>query len=146
MSMLRPRTIRGQLMSGLILFEVIVLAVLSVVLVREQGDELRSRTERRLEYQASVLAVLTSAAMSDGQFHTLQHVLNAMRDAPSIRAVQITDTQGRTLVSSDSGMQGKLMLSGTERTYLRELNKPEIFSIDKKTSEAVAPVRIDGVT
>jgi signal transduction histidine kinase len=133
-------------MSGLILFEVIVLAVLSVVLVREQGDELRSRTERRLEYQASVLAVLTSAAMSDGQFHTLQHVLNAMRDAPSIRAVQITDTQGRTLVSSDSGMQGKLMLSGTERTYLRELNKPEIFSIDKKTSEAVAPVRIDGVT
>lgn len=144
--MLRPRTIRGQLMSGLILFEVIVLAVLSVVLVREQGDELRSRTERRLEYQASVLAVLTSAAMSDGQFHTLQHVLNAMRDAPSIRAVQITDTQGRTLVSSDSGMQGKLMLSGTERTYLRELNKPEIFSIDKKTSEAVAPVRIDGVT
>ena len=59
-----------------------------------------------------------------------------MRDAPSIRAVQITDTQGRTLVSSDPGMQGKLTLSPTERTYLRELNKPEIFSIDKKTTRS----------
>ena len=133
-------------MSGLILFEVIVLAVLSVVLVREQGDELRSRTERRLEYQARVLAAQTSAAMSDGQFNTLQHVLNSMRDAPSIRAVQITDPQGRTLVSSDPGMNGKLTLSPTERTHLRELSNAEIFSIDEKTSEAVAPVRIDGVT
>ncbi len=133
-------------MSGLILFEVIVLAVLSVVLVREQGDELRSRTERRLEYQASVLASQTGTAMSDGRMNSLQHVLNAMRDAPSIRAVQITDTQGRTLASSDPGIQGKLTLSATERAYLRELNKTEIFSIDDKTTEAVAPVRIGGVT
>ncbi len=111
MSMLRPRTIRGQLMSGLILFEVIVLAVLSVVLVREQGDELRSRTERRLEYQARVLAVQASAAISADQLDTLQRVVDDMRDAPSIRDVQITDTQGRTLVSSDPGMKGKLTLS-----------------------------------
>jgi len=146
MSMLKPRTIRGQLMSGLILFEVIVLAVLSVVLVREQGDELRSRTERRLEYQAGVLAVQASALMSTKQLDTLQRVVDAMRDAPSIRAVQITDTQGHTLVSSDPGMKGKLTLSPTERTYLRELNKPEIFSIDKRNSEAVAPVRIERET
>ncbi|HEX3470813.1 MAG TPA: ATP-binding protein [Silvibacterium sp.] len=146
MRILRPRTIRGQLMSGLILFEAMVLAVLSVVLVREQGAELRSRTERRLEYQAGILAVQAGAAMSVGQLNTLQRVVDAMRDAPSIRAVQITDAQGRALLSSDPGMQGKLTLSPKERTYLRELTKPEIFSIDKKTTEAVAPVRIDGVT
>src|SRR5271156_2648900 len=105
MSILRPRTIRGQLMSGLILFEVIVLAVLSVVLVSEQGDELRLRTDRRLEYQAVVLAVQASAAMSAEQLDTLQRVVDAMRDVPGIRVVQITDTQGRTLVSSDPGMK-----------------------------------------
>lgn len=145
MSILRPRTIRGQLMSGLILFEVIVLAVLSVVLVREQGNELRSRTDRRLEYQAGVLAAQTGAAMSANQLNTLQRVIDAMRHAPSIRAVLITDTQGRTLLSSDPGMTGKITLSQKERSYLRELSKPQIFSIDKKTTEAVAPVRIDGV-
>src|SRR5579862_2875384 len=146
MSILRPRTIRGQLMRGLIVFEVIVLALLSVVLINQQQKELRSRTQRRLEYQAGVLSVQASGAMSGDQMRTLQRVVNAMRDAPSIRAVQITDLQGRTLVSSESEMQGKLALSPKERSYLRELSKPEIFSIDSKTTEAVAPVRVDGKT
>lgn len=132
-------------MAGLIVFEIVVLAVVSAVLIREQRAEMRSRTERRLEYQAGQLAIQTSTVMSVGQIDTMQRVLDAMRDAPSIRAVQITDTQGRTLLSSDPGMKGKLALSPVERKHLRELAKPEIFSIDGRTNEAVAPVRVDGV-
>lgn len=144
MRLLRPRTIRGQLMSGLILFEVLVLAVVSVLLVREQRKELQTRTDRRLEYQASMLAIQGSAAIEDNQYGTLDRVITRTRDAPSIRAVQITDLQGRTLFSSAPGMKGKLTLSPKERTYLRDLSKPVIFSIDKKTREAVAPVRVGG--
>lgn len=144
MRLLRPRTIRGQLMSGLILFEVIVLAVVSILLVREQRKELQTRTDRRLEYQASLLAIQGSAAIEDNQYGTLDRVIAATRDAHSIHAVQITDLQGRTLVSSAPGMQGKLTLSPKERIYLRDLSKPVIFSIDKKTREAVAPVRVGG--
>ena len=69
-----------------------------------------------------------------------------MRDAPGIRAVQITDARGRTLASSDPGMTGMLALSDVERRYLRELKKATIFSLDEKTREAVAPVRVDGPT
>ena len=43
-------------------------------------------------------------------------------------------------------MTGKITLSAKERSYLRELNKTQIFSIDEKTTEAVAPVHIGGVT
>jgi signal transduction histidine kinase len=146
MAILRPRTIRGQLISGLILFEVIILTVLSVVLIHEQRDELQSRTQRRLEYQAGSLAIQTGTAMSAGQMDTLQRLANALREAPSIRAVQITDAQGRTLASSDPGMTGKLALSPVERTYLRQLTTPQIFSIDNETKEAVAPIRVDGQT
>jgi len=146
MSILRPRTIRGQLMRGLVVFEILVLALLSVVLINQQQKELRSRTARRLEYQAGVLAVQASGAMGSGQLDGLQHVVDAMRAAPSIRAVQITDVPGKTLLSSDPGLKGKLTLSKTERTYLREMSKPQIFSIDDKTTEAVAPIHVDGVT
>lgn len=132
-------------MRGLIVFELIVLALFSLVLINQQQKELRSRTQRRLEYQAGVLAVQASGAIGTNEIDTLQRVVDAMRAAPSIRAVQLTDTQGRTLVSSDRGMKGKLGLSPKEQTYLRELSKPEIFSIDSKTNEAVAPVRVDGV-
>jgi len=146
MSILRPRTIRGQLMSGLILFEVIVLAVLSAALIHEQKAELRSRSERRLEYQARGLAAQAAGAIKVDQIDPLQGVVDNLRNSPSIRAVQITDAQGRTLISSNPSMKGKLALSDLERTYLRELKEPEIFSIDNKTREAVAPVRVDGVT
>jgi signal transduction histidine kinase len=144
MPLLKPRTIRGQLMSGLILFEILVLAVVSVVLVREQRRELQNRTDRRLEYQASLLAIQANAAMEDRQYATLNRVVDAARDAPSIHAVQITDLQGRTLFSSDPGMKGKLTLSLRERSYLRDLSKPVIFSINEKMREAVAPVRVSG--
>jgi signal transduction histidine kinase len=144
MPLLKPRTIRGQLMSGFILFEILVLAVVSIALVREQRKEMQTRTDRRLEYQASLLAIQSSAAMTDNHYGTLDRVVASMRGAPSIHAVQITDLQGRTLFSSDPGTKGKLALSPRERTYLRELGKPILFSLDDKTREAVAPVRVDG--
>lgn len=142
MSILRPRTIRGQLMRGLVLFELIVLAFLALVLIEQQQKEFLSRTERRLEYQAGVLAVQAGGVMSAGRVESLQGVLDAMRDAPSIRTVQITDPQGRTLLSSDPSLKGKLSLSPKERVHLREMSRPEIFWIDDKTSEVVAPIRV----
>jgi signal transduction histidine kinase len=146
MSILRPRTIRGQLMAGLIVFEVVVLAVLSAVLIREQRAELRARTDQRLEFQARALAAETTGALKAGEIESLQNVADTLRDAPGIRAVQITDIQGRTLVSSDPGMTGKLALSPLERKYLGGLTKATIFSLDDKTREAVAPVRVDRLT
>lgn len=144
MSILRPRTIRGQLMGGLILFELIVLAVFSIVLVREQRIELRMRTDRRLEYQANLVTIQSSAAIRNNQFDTLERTLVAMRDAPSIRAAQITDMQGRTLISSDPATNGKLTLSQREREYVRALKAPEIFIAGDGVREIVAPVEVDG--
>jgi len=146
MSILRPRTIRGQLMQGLIVFEVLVLALLAIVLINQQQKELHLRTARRLEYQAGVLAVQASVEMSSGQLDKFQRVVDTVRAAPSIRAIQITDVQGRTLLSSDPGLKGKLTLTPTERTHLGAMSKPQIFSIDDRTSEAVAPIHVDGET
>ena len=145
MPLLRPRTIRGQLMTGLIIFEVLVLVIVSIVLIREQRRELQNRTDRRLEYQASLLAIQSSAAFEDQEYATLDRVIAAANNSPSIRAVQITDLMGRTLFSSDSSMKGKLTLTLRERTYLRDLSKPVIFSSTPTMREAVAPVRVGGV-
>jgi signal transduction histidine kinase len=132
-------------MSGLVLFEILVLVVISLALVREQRKELLNRTDRRLEYQASLLATMSSAAIADSQYATLDRIVEATSDAPSIHAVQITDPQGRTVASSDPEMKGKLTLSPKETAYLRDLSKPVIFSISTKSREAVAPIRVGGV-
>ncbi len=143
--MLRPRTIRGQLMAGLIVFEVVVLAVLSAVLINEQRAELRARTEQRLEFQARALAAEISQAIKDGEIKSLQSLVIPLQTAPGIRDVQVTDTQGHTLVSSDPGMRGHLALSSVERQYLRELTGANLFQLDNGAREAVAPIRVDGL-
>jgi signal transduction histidine kinase len=132
-------------MGGLILFEIIVLAILSALVIREQREELKNRTDQRLEYQASLIALQSGAALESGQYASLDRIVNAMQSAPGIRSVQITDLQGRTLVSSSgSDEKGHMSLTGLERTFLHDLSKPAIFSTDSRTREAVAPVRTHG--
>ncbi|MBV8675522.1 MAG: PAS domain-containing protein [Acidobacteriaceae bacterium] len=133
-------------MAGLIVFEVIVLAVVSAVLIDEQRAELRSRTEQRLEILARALAVGTSREIKTGDIEFLQNLVDTLRDISGIRAVQITDIQGRTLVSSDPGMTGRLVLSPVERKYLGQLTTATQFQLDSGEREAVAPVRVDGRT
>jgi signal transduction histidine kinase len=144
MGFLRPRTIRGQLMGGLILFEIMVLAILAALVIHEQRRELRTRTDQRLEYQASLIALQSGAALENGQYASLDRIVNAMQSAPGIRSVQITDMQGRTLVSSAGDEKGRMNLSRLERTFLTGLSKPAIFSVDSLNREAVAPVRMHG--
>jgi signal transduction histidine kinase len=144
MRILRPRTIRGQLMGGLILFEILVLAILSILVLHEQRQELQSRTDQRLEYQASTIALQSGTALEDKQLSSIEHIVSAMRAAPGIRSVQITDMRGRTLVSNGPEAKGGISLSPYERTFLRELSKPAIFWSAPHAREAVAPIRIHG--
>src|SRR5580658_4540631 len=117
MGILRPRTIRGQLMGGLILFEIIVLAILSALVIHEQREELRTRTDQRLEYQASLIAGLSGTALEDKQYATLERIMSVVQNAPRIRSVRITDMQGRTLVSSGADEKGRMNLSQPERVF-----------------------------
>ena len=104
MALLRPRTIRGQLIASLVLFELLVLALFAVFLVREQQKELQQRVDRRLEYQGSQLALQASAAIKAGNTEFLQGLVSALMQYPSIGNVQITDLQGLTIVGSDTSM------------------------------------------
>jgi len=144
MALLRPRTIRGQLIASLVLFELLVLAVFAVFLVREQQNELQQRVDRRLEYQGSQLALQAGTAMAEGKTTSLQAMIKSMLQYPSIGSVQITDLQGVTLVGTDASMNGKLNLTPTERNYLRSLQRPTLFTLKDSIREIVAPVKVDG--
>ncbi len=144
MASLKPRTIRGQLVAGLVLFELAVLAIFAGLLWREQSLELQSRVNRRLEYQASELAAQVQAAMEDGSQSSLRAVTMAVAHIPSVRSVLITDLQGRTLVSSDPARVGALNLNPRERTFLHDLPGASVFTPENDVHEVVAPVRAGG--
>lgn len=138
------RTIRGQLMAALILFELIVVGIFALLLAHQQHAELLQHLRRRLEYQAYLVAAEGAVAIQNGHPEDLQNVVVTAAQAPSVDAAQITDMQGRTLASSDPTTVGKLTLSATERSHLRDLSQPVIFSTSSHEWEAVAPVAANG--
>lgn len=144
MAFLRPRTIRGQLIASLVLFELLVLAAFAVFLVREQHKELQLRVDRRLEYQGSQFALQAGVLLEEKKMAELQGLVGAMLDYPSIGSIQITDLQGVTIVGTDTSMNGKLNLTPVERNYLRSLQSPVLFTLKNNLREIVAPVTIHG--
>jgi PAS domain S-box-containing protein len=140
MSILRPRTIRGQFMAALVLFEIFVVGIFTFLLVHHQQGEMKQRMHRRLESQSFEAAALGSFALSDPHPNSLSRVVTDIARTPSISAVQITDLDGRTLASSDPTTIGKLTLSLREKTYLHNLDHPAMFQSVNHQWEVVAPI------
>jgi PAS domain S-box-containing protein len=138
------RTIRGQLMGALILFELIVVGIFALLLAHQQDAELLQHLRSRLEYQAYLVAAEGGIAIQRNHPHDLQSIVVTAAQAPSVNAAQITDMQGRTMASSDPATLGRVTLSSKERRYLRALGKPEIFATSARDWEAVAPVVAGG--
>jgi PAS domain S-box-containing protein len=140
----RPKTMRGQLMAALVLFEIIVVAIFAVLVVHQQQNELTQRLKRRLENQAFMVAAQGTMALEDEHAEEFQRVVETVTQAPSVKAAQITDLTGRTEASTDPAMLGRLALSDREKAYLGEIEKPVIFSGSPDQWEAVAPIRYHG--
>src|ERR1700733_14692690 len=111
MSWLKPRSIRGQLIFGLILLEGLLVVVFATLLVREQASEIHERARLRLESEASLLAIQSQESLGQGESVYLQPIVRAMSNSPNIRQAMITDPDGRVLASSDPRLDGKDVLS-----------------------------------
>jgi PAS domain S-box-containing protein len=144
MSWLKPRSIRGQLISGLVLFEGLLVITFATLLVREQALEIHERARLRLESEVSLLALQSQESLAQGQAGYLVPILRAMTNSPSIRAAMVTDVNGRIIASSDPKMNGKNVLTRLEKKYLTDSVKAAIFRVPGGAREAVLPVHVGG--
>jgi PAS domain S-box-containing protein len=144
MSWLKPRSIRGQLISGLILFEGMLVIVFATLLVREQASEIHERARLRLESEVNLLALQSQDSLSQGQIGYLVPILRAMINSPSIRAAVVTDSNGRVIASSDPGMNGKDLLTRLEKKHLEDTPVAVIFRAPGGAREAVQAIHVGG--
>jgi PAS domain S-box-containing protein len=144
MSWLKPRSIRGQLISGLILFEGLLVVVFAILLVREQALEIHERARLRLESEVNLLVLQSQDSLAQGQAGYLVPILRAMVNSPVIRAAMVTDINGRVIASSDPEMNGKELLTRLERKHLEDRPQAEIFRVPGGAREAVQAIRVGG--
>jgi PAS domain S-box-containing protein len=95
-----PRSIRFQLLFGLVLLEALSLLLFALVLIRQENKETFKRVHQRLEHQASSVAVQAQEALQDGHPELIQVAVRMMGQAPSVDAATVTDRQGKVLYSS----------------------------------------------
>jgi signal transduction histidine kinase len=144
MSWLKPRSIRGQLISGLILFEGLLVVVFAILLVREQALEIHERARLRLESEVNLLALQSQDSLAQGQAGYLVPILRAMINSPAIRTAMVTDTNGRVIASSDPEMNGKELLTRLEKKHLEDTPGAVIFRVPGGAREAVQAIHVGG--
>lgn len=96
---LRPRSVRGQLLLGLIALEAAVLGLFVLLLVGIEHNELRVRTKRRATYAVRLAAAEALAALRDKNSNELAQVVPHVLSDPGILGVQILAPDGRILAT-----------------------------------------------
>ncbi len=138
------RTIRGQLIASLVLFELVALAFFSAVLLHELDGEAQQRSLRRLEYQASELAVVSSLALRNQDSEMLHTVVGSMLQFPTVSSVKITALDGQVLAATDARLNGTPGLDTWEQQKLHEVHALKIYRRAGAGHEAVMPVMLRG--
>ena len=139
-----PRSIRFQLLSGLVVLEALSLMLFAAVLIRQQRHEAYDRAKQRLEHQSSSLAVQTKEALQGGRPEVIRISVRTMADAPSVDTAKVTDPQGKVLFGGggQSKLTGYEPLSPAEMRQTGKIvgDNPLFFSLSRDDWEGVHPI------
>jgi signal transduction histidine kinase len=136
------RTIRGQLIASLVLFELVALVFFSAVLLKERSDEAKQRMLRRLEYQVSELQVVSRLALRDHNIQMLHTVVTSMLQFPTIASVAVTDPGGVAIAASDARLNGTPVLTAFEYQLMPDVHALKIVTRPDGERVAVTPVQL----
>lgn len=110
----RPRSIRWQMLSGLLLLETLSIAMFAVIVARQQNEESSARAHSRLTYEAESLAYQSSEALAREMPGWLDLSVRMKGEAPSIAVAKVTDPAGNVLSFSE-GDKSRAQLEPAER-------------------------------
>jgi PAS domain S-box-containing protein len=140
-----PRSIRSQLLIGLVLLEALSLLLFGAILVRQQAQETYSRARQRLEHQSTSVAAQSVEALEDGEPRNISLSVRLMGEAPSVNRAVVSDPNGKIIFSTVRSTESQLMDSG-ELAQIAKISgdKPHFFALGKENWEAVKPIRFHG--
>ena len=136
-----PRSIRWQMLAGLLLLEALSIGLFAPALVRQQADESADRDRRRLAYEAASLAAQSSEALEQERPGWVGLSVKMMGDAPTIALAKVTDPAGNVLFIS-RGEAVETALEPAELALLPQMkrNAPNCFTLAGDRWECAQPI------
>jgi PAS domain S-box-containing protein len=140
-----PRSIRFQLLCGLMLLEVLSLFLFAFVLVRQQEKDIALRARLRLEHQAASVAAQSLEALEGNQLSQIRDSVRMMGEAPSVEEASVTDANGKVLYSN-IGQEIGQQISPEEFAKVQTIKKNEslFFTLPVGSWEGVKPILFNG--
>jgi PAS domain S-box-containing protein len=136
-----PRSIRWQMLLGLVLLEVLSIALFAVLLFRFQQHEVHSRATERIAHQVTSLASQAQEALLQDRPDWVGLSVRIMGQAPSVSTSRITDPAGKTLYVG----KGEPYLYPLEPQEIAQISRirgalPLVFAFDKDRWEGVRAI------
>jgi signal transduction histidine kinase/HAMP domain-containing protein len=136
-----PRTIRTQLICGLILMEALSLLLFAFVLIRQERHDTADRARQRLEHQASSVEVQALEALQGGRPQMIGTAVRMMARSPSVDQSEVTDPNGKILYSSMESEIGHQLPAAEFAQVSHIVNgNPYFFALAKDDFEGVKPI------
>jgi PAS domain S-box-containing protein len=136
-----PRSIRWQLLAGLLLLEALSLGLFAALLIRQQNRRVYVRARERLEYDSAFLASQAADALSQQPPAPLGSYVKMTVDSPTVESAIITDPAGNVL-SASSEYSSRDALGPEERAQVPLVRKqqPRVFTFDGNRWEGVCAI------
>jgi len=95
-----PRSIRWQMLAGLVALEALSIGLFAALLIRQQAHEVHEHMLHRLEHQATSMALQAAEALEQQRPGWVGLSVNMMGEAPSVAVAKVTDPAGNILFVS----------------------------------------------
>jgi PAS domain S-box-containing protein len=133
-----PRTIRWQMLAGLVLLEALSILLFAVLLISRQASEVHERARLRLGHQATSMALQASEALRQQRPGWVGLSVTMMGETPGVRLAKVTDPAGNVLFAS-AGEPDEMRLDPAERAQipLKNPKEPTVFDFAGNRMESV---------
>ena len=136
-----PRTIRWQMLAGLLLLETLSLLLFTGLQIDQQWADIHRRAQIRLTFEATSVALQSSEALLHDRPGWVGLSVRMMGDAPAVALVKVTDPAGNMLFVS-RGDTSDLKLSREELAQIPRIphNEALFFEPSAGPWEAAAAI------
>lgn len=136
-----PRSIRWQMLAGVVLLEVLSIGLFAALLIRQQAHEVHDRMLHRLAHQSTSMALQATEALQQDRRTWVGLSVKMMGEAPSVAFAKVTDPAGNVLFVS-SGEPEQVELDPAEKAQIPLLanGDPRVFAYGRNRWEGVKPI------
>jgi len=136
-----PRSIRWQMLAGLLLLEILSIGLFAGLLTRQQIRRTNQRAQYWLVYESTALANESSEALEQQRPTWVDLAVRTIVDAPIVQSAKIVNPSGDTLFFK-SDKQEPQSLSDIERAQipLARRNESRVFATPAGGWEAIRPI------